>query len=111
MTTCQRTSICAALAAALLAAWYGIEIYLCGDSQISMVDIAAALAVACWIVSNFDNKKVVWVCVFSIVMLTVKYAWFGIESVTCEYSLSSEIDCLFSSLIAIYITHSIMDGK
>lgn len=92
----------ALLSAFILAAWHGLEIYLCGDSQISLVDVAVAIIVSSWLTHRIQRKQsVLWYIIFAAIMLTVKFAWFGVETIICDYSMSSEIDYMFSALIAI----------
>lgn len=95
----------ALLSAFILVAWHGLEIYLCGGSQISLVDVAVAIIVSSWLTHRIEQKQsVLWYIIFAAIMLTVKFAWFGVETIICDYSMSSEIDYMFSALIAICAT-------
>ena len=96
----------------LLAAWHGVEIYLCGGSQISLVDVMVAAIVSIWLSLRIEQKQpVAWFVVFSVIMLAVKFAWFGVETIICDYSMSSEIDYLFSALIAVCTTDWLMKER
>ena len=101
----KRIAIAVFLTAIILSAWHGIEIYLCGDSQISLVDVVIAVLTASWIMFYpYRREYLVWMVVFTAIMMSIKLAWFGVETVICDYSLTSEIDFLFSALFAIVIT-------
>lgn len=105
MNKYKNAAIVVALAAFLLAAWHGLEIYLCGGSQISLIDVAVAAIVSVWLTMRIERRQPVsWYLIFAVIMLTVKFAWFGVETVICDYSMSSEIDYMFSALIAICTT-------